>query len=126
MKQFIICLAMLVSVIVNAQQKEIRLYKGPAPGSENWTWQEKTNNKNSIRLTTVYNVVDPTLTVFEPDPAVANGTAIIVCPGGGFHFLAINHEGNDVAKALVSMGITVFILKYRLVHILSDNPFDDM
>jgi acetyl esterase/lipase len=112
--------------MANAQQKEVRLYKGAAPGSEQWTWKESTNNNNSINLTTVFNVVDPTLTVFFPDPANANGTAVIICPGGGFHFLAIGHEGTDAAKLLVKMGITVFILKYRLVHVLSDNPFDDM
>jgi acetyl esterase/lipase len=84
------------------------------------------NNNNSGKITTVYNVADPTLTVFSPHPARANGTAVIVCPGGGFHFLAIDHEGTHVANALVQKGITVFILKYRLVHISGDNPFDDM
>ncbi len=70
-----------------------------------------------------YNVVEPSLTVFSPEPAVANGTAIIVCPGGGFHFLAIDWEGTDVAKLLVKKGITVFVLKYRLVHVPGDDPF---
>lgn len=116
---------MLLSGMANAQ-KEIQLYNGPAPGSENWTWKEGMNDKNSVKVMTVYNVVHPTLTVLLPDPAVANGTSVIVCPGGGFHFLAINHEGNNAAKLLTKMGIAVFILKYRLVHILSDNPFDDM
>lgn len=126
MKRNLLCFVMLISGIVNAQQKEIRLYTGPAPGSESWTWEEKVNDKNSVRVMTVYNVAHPSLTVFLPDPAVANGTAMIICPGGGFHFLAINHEGNDVAKWLTKKGVTVFILKYRLVHIFSDNPFDDM
>lgn len=116
----------IVIEIVNAQQTEIRLYNGPAPGSENWTWEEKTSNKNSIGLKTVYNVVNPALTAFLPDPALANGTAVIVCPGGGFHFLAIDHEGTDVAKLLVKKGITVFVLKYRLLRIYHDNPFDEM
>jgi acetyl esterase/lipase len=126
MKRNLLCFVMLISGIVNAQQKEIRLYDGPAPGSEGWTWEEKVNNKNSFKVMTVYNVVNPSLTVFLPDPVVANGTAIIVCPGGGFHFLAIDHEGNNAAKELAKKGVTVFVLKYRLVHIFSDNPFDDM
>lgn len=116
----------LISEIVNAQPMEVQLYDGKAPGSENWTWTEGKNNNNSVKVMTVYNVVHPTLTVFKPDPAIANGTAIIVCPGGGFHFLAIDHEGINVAQELLKKGITVFILKYRLVHISSDNPFDDM
>lgn len=125
MKLYLLLCLMLLSGMANAQ-KEIQLYNGPAPGSENWTWKEGMNDKNSVKVMTVYNVVHPTLTVLLPDPAVANGTSVIVCPGGGFHFLAINHEGNNAAKLLTKMGITVFILKYRLVHILSDNPFDDM
>ncbi len=111
---------------IGNERKEIPLYDGPAPGSENWTWQEGVNNKNSLRVMTVYNVVKPSLTVFTPASARINGTAIIICPGGGFHFLAIDHEGTDVARFLVEMGITVFILKYRLVHIFNENPFDDM
>ncbi|NOT77146.1 MAG: alpha/beta hydrolase [Cyclobacteriaceae bacterium] len=126
MKKSIFFLIMLASGIVNGQQKEIRLYSGAAPGSEGWTWREGINNKNSANVMTIYNVVHPTLTAFLPDPAVANGTAIIIAPGGGFHFLAIDHEGTNAARLLVKKGVTVFILKYRLVHILTDNPFDDM
>lgn len=122
----ILFLLILTSYVVNAQLMEVRLYNNKPPGSENWTWTEKVNNNNSLKVMCVYNVVDPTLTVFTPDPALANGTAIIVCPGGGFHFLAIDHEGNNIASALVKKGFTVFVLKYRLVHISGDNPFDDM
>jgi acetyl esterase/lipase len=119
--------SLLIFIVAMAHaQKEIPLYKGTAPGSENWTWAEGINNNNSLKVMTVYNVVSPALTVFAPDPKLANGTAIIIAPGGGFHFLAIDHEGNDAAKQLVKKGITVFVLKYRLVHVLSNNPFDDM
>src|SRR4051812_31638394 len=126
MKRILFCFMILLSGTMNAQQKVIQLYQGVAPGSENWTWQEKGNNKNKANAMTVYNVVHPSLTVFSPEPAVANGAALIICPGGGFHFLAIDHEGTNAAKLLVKKGITVFVLKYRLVHVLSDNPFDDM
>ncbi len=112
--------------VVNGQSMEVQLYDDKPPGSENWTWKEGINNKNSMDVMTVYNVVHPTLTVFSPKPETSNGTAVIVCPGGGFHFLAIDHEGANIAKLLTKKGITVFVLKYRLVHILSDNPFDDM
>ncbi|HLA58439.1 MAG TPA: hypothetical protein VK622_06750, partial [Puia sp.] len=111
---------------IRTEPKEIPLYDGLAPGSENWTWEEGVNNKNSMKVMTVYNVVKPSLTVFAPSSARINGTAIIICPGGGFHFLAIDHEGTDVARILIEMGITVFILKYRLVQIFNENPFDDM
>jgi acetyl esterase/lipase len=63
----------------------------------------------------VTNVSQPTLTVYAAAPAVANGTAVVIAPGGGFHALSINSEGVDVAKWLTARGVTAFVLKYRLV-----------
>lgn len=56
----------------------------------------------------------PTLTVYLPLPALNTGTAVIVCPGGGYVFLADNHEGKQVAEWLNSLGVAAFVLKYRL------------
>jgi acetyl esterase/lipase len=60
------------------------------------------------------NVSTATLTPFLPDPARANGAAVIVAPGGGFRWLSMNNEGWKVAKALADQGIAAFVLKYRL------------
>ncbi|HYD85778.1 MAG TPA: alpha/beta hydrolase [Opitutus sp.] len=62
----------------------------------------------------VRNVSTATLTPFLPDPAKANGTAVIVAPGGGFRWLSINNEGWKIAKALNEQGVAAFVLKYRL------------
>ena len=62
----------------------------------------------------VRNVTVATLTPFLPDPAKANGTAVIVAPGGGFRWLSINNEGWKIAKALADKGVAAFVLKYRL------------
>jgi len=62
----------------------------------------------------VRNVSDATLTPYLPDPAKANGTAVIVAPGGGFRWLSINNEGWKIAKALNEQGVAAFVLKYRL------------
>ncbi len=56
----------------------------------------------------------PTLTVWRPRPEAATGSAIVVCPGGGYGMLAMEHEGRQVAQWLNSLGITAFVLKYRL------------
>ncbi|HYI96571.1 MAG TPA: alpha/beta hydrolase [Bryobacteraceae bacterium] len=56
----------------------------------------------------------PTLTLRPADPAKANGTAVIVCPGGGYGGLAMDHEGKQIADWLNGHGISAFILKYRL------------
>ncbi len=56
----------------------------------------------------------PTLTVWLPRPEVATGSAVVVCPGGGYGGLAMDHEGKQVAEWLNSLGIAAFVLKYRL------------
>src|SRR3954464_3288240 len=102
-KFFFFGLMLIISAsTLRAQQKVIQLYNGAAPGSENWNWDEKfqDSSKNMFRTNLVYDVSKPTLTVYAPDPSVANGTAIVICPGGGFHLLSINSEGIDVANWL--------------------------
>lgn len=127
-----IVLAVLCCAVPSAAEKAsstekiIRLYDGPAPGSEDWKQEEKELYSEIIQTRIVYNVATPTLTVFEPDPSVTVGTAVIICPGGGFHFLAMDVEGLDVARALVKQGITCFVLKYRLVECKSSDPFVEL
>jgi len=101
--------------IISAQLEVISLWPGVAPGSEEWT-QKETQYLNDQGQQMVRNVVTPTLTVYSPDPGKANGTAVIVAPGGGFLFLSWQTEGTEVADWLVSKGITVFLLKYRLTN----------
>ncbi len=96
---------------MKTEQKVIRLHPGAAPGSEHWRQQEQENFSQGWNTQVVFNVTDPTLTVVSPDPAKANGTAIVICPGGGFHALSINSEGFDVARWLAAKGVTGFVLK---------------
>jgi acetyl esterase/lipase len=56
----------------------------------------------------------PTLTVWLPKPEIATGAAVVVCPGGGYGMLAVDHEGRQVAEWLNSLGAAAFVLKYRL------------
>ncbi|MBC7000480.1 alpha/beta hydrolase [Cytophaga sp. FL35] len=60
------------------------------------------------------NITTATLTPFLPEPEKANGTAVIVAPGGGFRWLSLGNEGWEVAEALAKQGIAAFVLKYRL------------
>jgi acetyl esterase/lipase len=62
----------------------------------------------------ILNVTTPTLTVFRPPEGSANGSAMIVCPGGGFAALAFDLEGTEAAVWLAEHGITAFVLKYRV------------
>jgi acetyl esterase/lipase len=99
------------------QPELVRIWPGAAPGTADWTGAE-TDTPLKIPgaplLHMISNVTVPTLTVVRPSPGTANGTAIIVCPGGGFQNLAITHEGDLVARWLADRGITAFILKYRV------------
>jgi acetyl esterase/lipase len=95
-------------------QEAIRLWPNGAPGSMGPMEAETTVDKAPYgRITR--NVADPSLTVFRPDPKIANGTAVIVAPGGGFHLLSIENEGEGVARWLNGMGITAIVLRYRLL-----------
>lgn len=94
-------------------QQDIRLYKGAIPNAK-ITSNEEQWRANAEVDSLVSQVSIPTLTVFLPPKGKANGISVIICPGGGYHTLLIKREGTDVAKAFNKLGITAFVLKYRL------------
>ena len=87
----------------------IPLWQNGAPGFEN-----KRSEPESAKDYWVKNIHNPSLQVFTPPAGKANGTAVVVCPGGGFRLLVYNAEGVQPAEYLAKLGITVFVLKYRL------------
>jgi acetyl esterase/lipase len=92
------------------------LWPGKAPGSEQWTLPESVSTSGSgDRI--VANVSQPTLAVFLPDAARANGTAVIIAPGGALRALGMDNEGTKVARWLNSHGIAAFVLKYRTLQL---------
>ncbi|MBL7698788.1 MAG: alpha/beta hydrolase [Chitinophagaceae bacterium] len=94
-----------------SQTQVIPLWKNGAPGFEN-----KRNEKEEAKDYWVKNVHNPSLTVFAPPAGTANGTAVVVCPGGGHRLLVYTAEGVEPAEFLNKLGITVFVLKYRLAR----------
>jgi len=78
------------------------------PAREAWARQD-----SSQRI--VYNVSQPSLTLMPGGPADKDAPAVILIPGGGFQFLAMDNEGYGVAKRLAPLGVRVFILKYRTI-----------
>ncbi|NAS11286.1 alpha/beta hydrolase [Poritiphilus flavus] len=85
------------------------------PEGLSWEGGEKAYFSQLWQNPVVTNVSVPTLQIFKPEAGKANGTSVIVAPGGGLFALSIESEGTDVAKWLNSKGITAFVLKYRLV-----------
>jgi len=95
-----------------AQQQTIKIWPGVAPGSENWSEPETVMKGGDTDR--VANVVTPTLIAYLPEKSKATGTGIIIAPGGGFSYLAIDKEGHRVASWLQERGIAGFVLKYRV------------
>jgi acetyl esterase/lipase len=114
-----LCLLAILSAAAAAQQV-IPLYNGPAPGATPGGTPEEEYFSKAWNTEVVANVTNPTLTVFQPAPGLRNGTAVVICPGGGFMALSINSEGNDVARYLVARGVTAFVLRYRVAHTEGD------
>jgi len=101
------------------------VWPGPAPGEDGSIGAEKVDESpgpNPIKRVT--NVTHPTITVHRPDRAKDTGVAVVVCPGGGYNILAIDHEGDQVAEWLNSIGVTGIVLKYRVPR-RSGTPKDD-
>ncbi|MGN8070538.1 alpha/beta hydrolase [Mucilaginibacter sp. SG564] len=111
--KLIICLYLLLAlpIAILAQDKPIVIPLWPkgAPGFEN-----RRNEPEQAKDYWVKNIHNPSLTVFAPPAGKANGAAIVVCPGGGHRLLVYTAEGIEPGKYLSNLGVTVFVLKYRL------------
>ncbi|RPD51640.1 alpha/beta hydrolase [Paracnuella aquatica] len=94
-------------------QTTMPLYEGGIPNSKPGP-NEETSEINSSNRLIISKVSRPTLTAYLPAKEKRNGAAVIICPGGGYSILAAGHEGADVAKKFNEMGVTAFVLKYRL------------
>ncbi|HTZ21084.1 MAG TPA: alpha/beta hydrolase [Opitutaceae bacterium] len=103
-----------------AEPTVIQLWPEGVPGLRSDAAEEKLVNNR------VMGVHYPTLTVYAPEPAKANGTAIIFCPGGGYVRLAIGDRGGYETQFLNRLGVTVFMLKYRLVEYGHPAPLRDV
>ncbi|MEN9613565.1 MAG: hypothetical protein RLZZ628_4379 [Bacteroidota bacterium] len=98
-------------------QKVIPLYDGHAPNSKNIAGLTDTAlifpmGKKMGHF--ISRVARPELTIYLPEKGKSTGIAVIICPGGGYSGVAIDHEGHDIARKLIEHGIAGFVLKYRL------------
>jgi acetyl esterase/lipase len=99
-----------------AQNESVKLFPDGAPG-EREKWAEKhidggnVGGRPVIRLTSVG---EPDITIYRAPAAIATGTAIVVCPGGGYGILAYDLEGVEVCEWLNQAGVTAILLKYRV------------
>jgi acetyl esterase/lipase len=108
---------LLVTVPASAADPQVvDLWPGKVPGDVGIKGQETSRIHQSPLVgptKLITNVTRPTLTIYRPDPARNTGTAMVICPGGGYWDLYWELEGEEVAAWLNSQGMTGVILKYR-------------
>jgi len=108
MKKLFFIVLLTIAKMLNAQTT-LNLYEGAIPNN-------KDNVRDEINLggNRFSGVTRPQLLVFLPRKQDSLKTAVIVCPGGGYTYLAAQHEGVDIAKAFNDAGVVAFVLKYRI------------
>jgi acetyl esterase/lipase len=102
-------LSILISSAQLSAQETIKLWTGEIPFSTGVIGEEEITDRGHVR-----NIQEPTITVYLPDPEKATGAAVVICPGGGYALLAINHEGYDIAKWFNEFGVAGIVVKNRL------------
>lgn len=119
MKTIFFSILLSVATMLSAQNTfELPLWPAGAPNSNGLTGTEE-----DLEGGRVANVITPSITVYKADKP--NGVAIIMCPGGGYARLAMNHEGHDMAPWLNAQGITYIVLKYRMPNGHYEVPLSD-
>jgi len=118
MKTRALITALIIAIIPvlnsNAQQKTLNIWPGGIPGLIfNDSYVEKSTTGEGF-ITRFEKTTNPMLYIFLPPKEKATGTAVLICPGGGYSALAFGHEGNAIASWLNDNGIAGIILKYRL------------
>ncbi|MGD0341429.1 MAG: alpha/beta hydrolase [Bacteroidales bacterium] len=118
MKTRILITAIIVLIVPaltsNAQQKTMNLWPGGIPGLVfNDSYVENATTSEGF-ITRFEKTTNPMIYIFLPPKDKATGTAVLICPGGGYTALAFGHEGNAIASWLNDNGIAGIILKYRL------------
>ena len=113
MKKVVTILFLLLVTLHLVAQETIPLYPGAIPNSISYQMREVKMEQDG-KLLGYRNISQPTLAVYLPDRKIATGSAVIICPGGGYGMESYRLEGTIIAEAFVRKGIAAFILKYRL------------
>ncbi len=110
MRWCLVLVFVLFSSTLFSQEKIIPLYPEGVPNSKQvpFDYIEEFSNSH-IRF-----VSEPTITAYLPSKDKATGTAVVICPGGGYGFLTVIKEGEAIAKQFNELGVAAFVLKYRL------------
>ncbi len=115
MKNLLAILLIMCSLNAFSQKKDlIHIWPGMVPGELKEKLPPVVDTSVNDKIIRYSEVTNPALEIFLPDPARKNGSAVVVCPGGGYHILAYDLEGTEIAAWLNSLGYTAFVLQYRI------------
>lgn len=111
---FLLLLMATISLASAQQPTIIHLWPGTVPGETKPKAADIISDDRDGNVIRIATVTDPVLEVFEPQGGNKTGASVVVCPGGGYQILAIDLEGYEIAKWLNGLGITAFVLHYRV------------
>lgn len=120
-KTALISLFILLFVINMNAQQVVKLWESNPPTNNELSGSDKVERDGDW----ITNVSVPELYVYLPEKSINTGLAVVICPGGGYAGVAINHEGHDFAKWLNSKGIAGIVLKYRMPNKHKQVPLED-
>jgi len=107
-------------------QQQLKLYKGDPPGEPTWGKDEPIPEMTVGKGGRLRFVHEPVLDVYHAKGENRTGTAVVICPGGGYGILAYEHEGREIAQWLNDHGITGVILRYRMFPYRHPVPMMDV
>jgi acetyl esterase/lipase len=112
MRKIILFIPVFLISMISISQQIIPLYTGDIPNSKPAKDEEYSETTEGILI--IHKITKPTISIYLPPKGKANGTAVIIYPGGGYWIVAAGHEGADVAKKFNEAGVTAFVVKYRI------------
>ena len=120
MKTILVTALLIMTTSLCAQKPiELPLWPNGAPNSNELKGDEQEMDNGRVS-----NIKNPDITIYRAENP--NGMAVIMCPGGGYARLAMNHEGHDMAPWFNTQGITYVVLKYRMPNGHNEVPFSDV
>ncbi|MGE4307690.1 alpha/beta hydrolase [Bacteroides sp.] len=120
MKKILVTALLIMTTSLCAQKPiELPLWPNGAPNSNELKGDEQEMDNGRVS-----NIKNPDITVYRAEHP--SGMAVIMCPGGGYARLAMNHEGHDMAPWFNTQGITYVVLKYRMPNGHNEVPFSDV
>jgi acetyl esterase/lipase len=125
--KFLLSLFAVFSVLAASasETNEMKVWPGAVPGEADFkppAANPKAKAPKDDGTIRVALVTEPTITLFRAPAGKANGTAVLVCPGGAYNILAFNKEGTEIAEWLNSIGVTAAVLKYRVPRRSNETP----